>query len=393
MGLCVTGILLSVMLTYPLTILLMGILLCLIYFLVAKARYLIYLSIAFWGMSLGIGLQIAHTPDNVSLNVTLSGICFLIFSYFVAQGIVILEGKSLNQTLCFSIIIISFIIRCTSSLMPSTDLADFMRVLSVYTVLLVFLFLALWHVRHLVFGDILERIWFGVLVLWFMSLAWRVVYLSYSPEILRILFVENKNPFYEHFYQLQHIFYVLILLFSVLTLLLAIKRLIRDVNRKSFFDILTGAYNRLGLQHFIEFDLPKMSKFSLIMLDIDYFKDVNSQYGHPIGDAVIKRIVFLIQDSMVLNEEKVVRLGGEEFMIIFPELDKTTLIKKAEKLRRSIQNYNFCEIAEGLKVTVSMGVGEYDSSQDFQDIYAEIDQKLSHAKNNGRNQVVSYLPS
>lgn len=393
MGLCVTGILLSVMLAYPLTILLMGILLCLIYFLVAKARYLIYLSIAFGGMSLGIGLQIAHTPDNVSLNVTLSGICFLVFSYFVTQGIVTLEGRKLNQSLCFSILIVSFIIRCTSSLMPSTDLADFMRVFSVYTVLLVFLVLALWHVRHLVFGDILEKIWVFVLVLWFMSLAWRLAYLSYSPEMLRILFLENKNPFYEHFYRLQHIFYLLILSFSVLTLLLAIKRLIRDVNRKSFFDILTGAYNRLGLQHFIEFDLPKLSKFSLIMLDIDFFKEVNSQYGHPIGDAVIKRIVVLIQESMVVNEEKVVRLGGEEFMVILPELDKDRLSKKAEKLRYDIENYDFSEIAVGLNITVSMGIGEYATTQDFQDIYTEIDQKLSYAKTNGRNQVVSCLSS
>lgn len=393
MGLYVTDILLSVMLTYPLTILLMGILLFLTYFLVGKAQYLIYLSIAFVGMSLGIGLQIAHIPENVPLNVTLSGICFLIFSYFIAQGIVALEGKVLDQTVCFSLLILSFIIRCISGLFPNTDFSDFIRVFSVYSILLIFLGLALWNVRRLIFGDLLEKIWCLVITLWVISLLWRLAYLSYSPEMLRILFVENKNPFYENFYILQHIFYILVLIFSILTLLLAIKRLIRDTNEKRLFDALTGAYNRLGLQHFIEFDLPKLNTFSLIMLDIDFFKSVNSQYGHPIGDSVIKILVHLIKTNMNSEDSKVIRLGGEEFMVILPSFNQRTLMRKSEYLREAIEKYDFSEIAEGLMVTVSMGVGEYDATIDFQDIYTDIDRKLAEAKRNGRNQIVSVINS
>nr|WP_272909105.1 GGDEF domain-containing protein [Acinetobacter nectaris] len=211
--------------------------------------------------------------------------------------------------------------------------------------------------------------------------------------MLRILFVENKNPFYEHFYILQHIFYILVLIFSILTLLLAIKRLIRDTNEKRLFDALTGAYNRLGLQHFIEFDLPKLNTFSLIMLDIDFFKSVNSQYGHPIGDSVIKILVYLIKTNMNSEDSKVIRLGGEEFMVILPSLNQIKLMKKAEYLREVIENYDFSEIAEGLVVTVSMGVGEYDATIDFQDIYTDIDRKLAEAKRNGRNQIVSVINS
>lgn len=381
----------SIMLAYPLTIFLMGLLLFLTYFLVGKAKYLIYLSISFFAVSLGIAVQISQIPKNVPLNVTLSGLCFLVFSYFIAQGIVKLENKKLNPWMCVTFIVILLSIRYLSTFAPNIELFDFMRVLSVYAGLILFVSVALWKVRHLVCGGTLEKIWYFVLSLWVISLLVRLAYISYSPEILRILFLENKNPFYVHFVELQHTFYILLLVFSILTLLLAVKRLIKDISQRNLFDTLTEAYNRLGLQHFIEFELPKLKSFSLIMLDIDLFKSVNSRYGHPVGDAVIRKTVDLIHMNFSGVEHKVIRIGGEEFMIVLPDLDLEELQVQSEHLRARVEQHNFSDVAQDLHITVSMGIGEYAATQSFQYIYKEIDRKLALAKKNGRNRVVSNI--
>lgn len=381
----------SIMLAYPLTIFLMGLLLFLTYFLVGKAKYLIYLSISFLAISFGVGLQIAQVPHNVSLNVTTSGFCFFIFSFFIAQGIVALEDKTLNVWICICFIIFLLSIRYLSAFAPDIQTSDFMQVLSVYVALFTFVSVALWKVRYLIFGDTLEKAWYLILFIWALSLIGRLAYISYSPNILRLIFVENKNPFYVHFSELQHIFYILLLIFSILTLLLAVKRLIKDISQRNLFDTLTESYNRLGLQHFIEFELPKLKSFSLIMLDIDLFKSVNSQYGHPIGDIVIQKTVELIHMNFMDIEHKVMRIGGEEFMVILPHLTLDELLILSEKLRHRVQEHDFSDIAQDLHITVSMGVGEYSSQQDFQYIYKEIDRKLALAKRGGRNQVVNQI--
>lgn len=381
----------SLMLTYPLTIFLMSCLLFLTYFLVGKAKYLIYLSIAFAAMSIGIALQLLHFPHEESLNGTLSGLFFLIFSYSISQGIVLLEGKQLNTIACGTVFTIAFTIRCASSLLPNTEFYYFISVFSVYSALVIFLGAALWKVRHLILGDLLEKIWCSVLAIWFFSLIGRLAYVYNSSDILRILVLKHGYTFYGYASDLQQLFYLFALLFIVLTLLLAIKRLIFDISRKSFLDNLTGAYNRRGLQNFIEFELPKLEHFGLVMLDIDFFKVVNTKYGHPVGDAVIQTVVVLIRDHLSDIDHKTIRLGGEEFMIVLPKNDLQALFDVAEGLRLSIQQYDFSDVAHDLKITVSMGVGEYEASSNFQEIYKEIDQKLAAAKKNGRNQVVKSI--
>lgn len=267
----------SLLLSYPLSIFSMSILLFLTYFFVGKAVYLIELSIAFAMMSLGIAIQQLHYPSVFLLNMGLSGICFLIFSYFFARGIVSLDHKKLNVWLSYSILILALGVRFFSA--RDADQVQFcylVTILSVYIPLVLFIGLALWKVRHLFFGDILEKIWLLVIGTCFLSILARLAYFSYYPDMLKILFVGNSSTFYGYSAELQHVFYGLILIFSVLTLLLAIKRLIFDINYKSRLDNLTGAYNRLGLEYFIEFELPKIKSFGLIMLDIDFFKAVNT---------------------------------------------------------------------------------------------------------------------
>ncbi|MBF7686804.1 GGDEF domain-containing protein [Acinetobacter rathckeae] len=357
-----------------------------------KAVYLIELSVAFAMMSLGIAIQQLHYPSVLSLNMGLSGVCFLIFSYFFARGIVSLDHKKLNVWLSCSILILALALRFFSA--RDADQVEFcysVMILSVYIPLIIFIGLALWKVRHLFFGNILEKIWLLVISVWFLSTLIRLAYFSYSPDMLKILFLGNSNTFYGDFIELQHVFYGLILLFSILTLLVAIKRLVFDINRKSRLDGLTGAYNRLGLHYFIEFKLPKLQSFSLIMLDIDFFKAVNTRYGHPIGDAVIKEVVLLINKHLSNVEHQTIRLGGEEFLIILPTIVVPQLVEIAENLREYIEKYDFLHLADDLTITVSIGIGEYDASSSFQDAYKDVDSKLAVAKQSGRNQVVGLV--
>ncbi|SDB90288.1 GGDEF domain-containing protein [Acinetobacter boissieri] len=383
----------SLVLTYPFTIFFMSLLLLLTYFLVGQAKYLIQLGTAFLSISIGVVLQITHFPNQDSLNSVLSGLFFLIFSYSIAQGIVLLEGKSLNPVICCIVFIIAFVVRCISSLMPPLDEYYFISVFSVYSALVIFLGSSLWKVRHLIFGDFLEKTWCFVITIWLLSLVVRLAYVSYSPDMLRVLLWKSGKVYYSYqqFSLLQHLFYLMALFFSVLTILLAVKRLIFDINRKSRLDSLTGAYNRLGLQYFIELELPKLESFNLIMLDIDFFKAVNTRYGHPIGDAVIKEMVLLINKNLSDVKHHTIRLGGEEFLIILPDLSAEELPYLADKLRTRIEKHNFSKIANGLNITVSMGVGQYQSDLCFQEAYKDIDSKLAVAKQSGRNQVVEFV--
>ncbi|MBF7683241.1 GGDEF domain-containing protein [Acinetobacter sp. B5B] len=383
----------ALVLAYPLTFFLMSVLLLLTYLLVGQAKYLIQLGVSFCSISVGVTLQIIHVPSQDALNGTLSGLFFLVFSYSLAQGIVLLEGKTLDPILSCSIFIIAFIARCISSLMPHIDEYYFISVFSVYTALVIFLSNALWKVKHLILGDALEKMWYIVISIWLGSLIIRLGYVSYSPDMLRMLLWKTGKISYsfEEFSVLQHLFYTMALLFSILTILVAIKRLIFDISRKTRLDGLTGAYNRIGLQYLIEFELPKTKTMGLIMLDIDFFKSVNTRYGHPVGDAVIKEVVLLINRNLASVNPHTVRLGGEEFLIILPHLTMQRLPELAENLRCFIEKHDFIHIADGLSITVSMGIGEYESTLAFKDIYKEIDQKLASAKKSGRNQVVESI--
>lgn len=384
----------SLVLVYPLALLLIALLLLLTYFLIGQSNYLIQFGTAFLLVSIGVVIQMVHVPSQDSLNDVLSGLCFLSFSYSIAQGIVLLEGKRLNSVMCCTVFIIAFVIRCISSLMMQSDGYYYISIFSVYCALIIFLGSGLWKVRNLIYGDFLEKTWFLVIAIWLFSLVVRLAYVSYYPEMLRVLLLKSGKIYYYPYPNIsifQHLFYLIALFFCLLTFLISIKRLVFDINRKSRLDGLTGAYNRLGLQHILEIEIPRLQSYNLIMLDIDFFKAVNTRYGHPVGDSVIKELVSLITDHLSDVSHKTVRLGGEEFLIILLDLNGHTLLELADYLRTHIEQHCFSNIADGLAITVSMGVGKYQPDLSFQDAYKDIDSKLALAKKNGRNQVVDAI--
>ena len=123
-------------------------------------------------------------------------------------------------------------------------------------------------------------------------------------------------------------------------------------------------------------------KLSLIILDIDFFKNINDTYGHQVGDKVLEELAFLIQRT-VRTDDIVARWGGEEFVVL-GNFDKYGAVLLAQKLRKQIESYKF-QIVENL--TCSFGVTQYskNNNDDEKSLLARADDALYKAKKNGRN--------
>ena len=162
----------------------------------------------------------------------------------------------------------------------------------------------------------------------------------------------------------------------------------RELERLSVTDRLTGLYNRnkidVELQN--EINRSKRSKrpFSVLLLDIDYFKHINDQDGHQAGDRVLEEISALLR-ARVRASDTPGRWGGEEFLIICPETGIEGASRLAEEIRQEVENYSF---PVNRKITVSIGIAEYRGEEQVDDLIRRGDNNLYTAKEEGRNRVV-----
>lgn len=120
------------------------------------------------------------------------------------------------------------------------------------------------------------------------------------------------------------------------------------------------------------------------MMDIDHFKMFNDNYGHPVGDEVLK-MVSLTLKGMIRNTDSAFRYGGEEFAVLLPETTDENAVNLAERLRRRVE---MNRAVKGLSVTVSIGVAGIRDNEPPEDFTKRADQALYAAKRNGRNRIV-----
>lgn len=125
--------------------------------------------------------------------------------------------------------------------------------------------------------------------------------------------------------------------------------------------------------------------YGVLLLDIDYFKQVNDHYGHQIGDQVLTEISTLLREH-VRDSEIVGRWGGEEFLVVCAGADNDILWDLAERLRESIENHVFPKC---ISLTTSIGVAAYEHGDDIQNLLSRADKALYKAKGEGRNKVAS----
>lgn len=175
-----------------------------------------------------------------------------------------------------------------------------------------------------------------------------------------------------------------------------VKILLKALKESAFKDGLTGLYNRKFLDEYIKKSIPQLlrdnKKLAVLMLDMDHFKAVNDEYGHDIGDIVLKELAGILLQN-VRESDLVVRFGGEEFIVILNNVDSAqSAMSVANKIREQVSQ-NEIDVYAGTKLrkTISIGVSVFpDDSRSFDTVCKNADIALYEAKNKGRNQVVLF---
>lgn len=199
---------------------------------------------------------------------------------------------------------------------------------------------------------------------------------------------------------------------SVLFLLgvMAIRRASQSQQQKNVelqtlnkYDSLTQALSRAETLSRLDMEIERAERFShplaVFEIDIDHFKRINDEYGHQVGDEILKSLTQCCQDVLRANDA-FGRMGGEEFLIILPESDQYHAMEAAERLRRVVESYlHLTSAKETLKITVSIGVACYvpntnpdrDKYLVVQELVRHADQAMYQAKEAGRNRTVLWL--
>jgi two-component system, cell cycle response regulator len=159
-------------------------------------------------------------------------------------------------------------------------------------------------------------------------------------------------------------------------------------------DALTGLYNR----RFMEKQLSALTlnaanrgkPLSLLVVDVDYFKSINDNHGHDVGDRVLQELAARLREGL-RNLDLPCRTGGEEFIVVLPDTDKTVALRVGERVRKLIGGKPFNAGAKSgpLTITVSIGVASFEAAEDtMESLLKQGDEALYQAKREGRNRVI-----
>lgn len=156
-------------------------------------------------------------------------------------------------------------------------------------------------------------------------------------------------------------------------------------------DPLTGTGNRIALDNALHRECQLAERYSqsvsILMLDIDHFKQINDQYGHTAGDEVLKQIADTVR-NVTRATDMTFRYGGEEFVVVLSKTDIAGAEIIADRIRQHISAKPFETQAGAIPVTASIGASKLNKSERIKDLFNRADQALYLAKNSGRNQVV-----
>lgn len=160
-------------------------------------------------------------------------------------------------------------------------------------------------------------------------------------------------------------------------------------------DPLTSLPNRRTVMEQFEREVARSDRQSsgpkalgISVLDIDHFKRINDTYGHQAGDEILRKVSQTIE-AAIRKGDYIGRIGGEEFLIIFPETTPEMTVPAAERIRRAVEALRFDALPEGYRVTVSQGVALHHPGEPLEFTFKRADEALYQAKNSGRNQVLA----
>jgi diguanylate cyclase (GGDEF)-like protein len=164
---------------------------------------------------------------------------------------------------------------------------------------------------------------------------------------------------------------------------------ITNLNNLATMDTLTQLANRFEFDKILGHSMDVARRYerslSVLLLDIDHFKSVNDNFGHLVGDEVLKAFSELLR-KQIRQSDVVARWGGEEFIILLPDTSLASAIKMAEALRQRIEVNTFDTVGN---LTCSIGAAEFNTIEKADDLLHRADENLYRAKNGGRNRVMA----
>ncbi len=173
---------------------------------------------------------------------------------------------------------------------------------------------------------------------------------------------------------------------------LTIATLHRNTKLLALTDGLTGLLNRNAFHERLESEYQRFRRYgsylSLIVADFDYLKEINDNYGHPVGDEVLKKIGDILRETS-RESDVLTRYGGDEFVIVLPETNTQNAVNMAERIREKIEKYSFKVNNHHFKCTLSLGVATAPGNKikSSQDLLERADRALYASKRAGRNMV------
>jgi len=182
----------------------------------------------------------------------------------------------------------------------------------------------------------------------------------------------------------------------IVTLEQSLRDTVAERSRAASTDVLTGGHNRRYFARHMKRELKRAKRFgtplSMLLLDIDHFKQVNDRYGHAAGDEILKQFSNRVRYSLPRDYDWSARIGGEEFVVVLPQTDIAGAQVVAERLRKVVSETPFQISQADLSITVSQGVSslstlEADIEHTAQSLLDQADHYLYRSKIAGRNKV------
>ncbi len=161
-----------------------------------------------------------------------------------------------------------------------------------------------------------------------------------------------------------------------------------ELEELASLDYLTKIYNRQKFESFLNYEINKLNRyddasFSILLIDLDYFKLINDTYGHLKGDHVLQEVARILKYCS-RESDVVARWGGEEFIMLLPHTDIEEAIVVGEKLRSTVEIHDF---KDGIKLTCSIGIAQFHKHDNKKDVFSRADTALYKAKDLGRNRI------
>jgi diguanylate cyclase (GGDEF)-like protein len=171
---------------------------------------------------------------------------------------------------------------------------------------------------------------------------------------------------------------------------LKLKEAYKRIEELAELDELTGSYNRRCIMRMLDEEIARAARngapCSIALIDLDWFKRINDAFGHPTGDEVLRTFAITMFANIRAND-RFGRYGGEEFLLVLPDMDTTGAVRALDRLRAIISDLDWSAFSPGMKVTISAGVATLKQNETPDTFLARADSALYAAKARGRNRI------